>query len=135
MNRAEAFDEYERALRAGQREYKERISAGLEPYPKVLDQLLPDLSGETTQRVGLLEIPAERIVGTCTGGRICFGEADVEEVEWSMREGRIKISCTIVYSKEDGEEFYINYWVDPYATRHSHTATLVRGSDGLWRKN
>ena len=70
MNRAEAFDEYERALRAGQREYKERISAGLEPYPKVLDQLLPDLSGETTQRVGLLEIPADRIVGTCTGGRI-----------------------------------------------------------------
>jgi len=70
VNRAEAFDEYERALRAGQREYKERISAGLEPYPKVLDQILPDLSGETTQRVGLLEIPADRIVGTYTGGRI-----------------------------------------------------------------
>ena len=70
MNRTEAFDEYARALRAGQREYKERVSAGLEPYPKVLDQILPDLSTATTQRVGLLEIPADQIVGTCTGGRI-----------------------------------------------------------------
>ena len=70
MNRTEAFDEYARALRAGQRQYKERVSAGLEPYPKVLDQLLPDLSAATTQRVGLLEIPADQIVGTCTGGRI-----------------------------------------------------------------
>ena len=70
MNRTEAFAEYARALRAGQRQYKERVSAGLEPYPKVLDQLLPDLSAATTQRVGLVEIPADQIVGTCTGGRI-----------------------------------------------------------------
>lgn len=70
MNRTEAFDEYARALRAGQREYKERVSAGLEPYPKVLDQILTDLSSATTQRVGLVEIPADQIAGICTGGRI-----------------------------------------------------------------
>ncbi len=70
MNRAEAFDEYARALRAGQREYKELVSAGLEPYPKVLDQILPDLSAETTQRVGLVEIPVDQIVGVRSGGRI-----------------------------------------------------------------
>ena len=70
MNRTEAFDEYARALRAGQREYKERVAAGLEPYPKVLDQILGDLSTATTQRVGLVEIPMDQIVGTRTGGRI-----------------------------------------------------------------
>ncbi len=70
MNRTEAFDEYARALRAGQREYKERVAAGLEPYPKVLDQILPDLTTAATQRVGLVEIPADLIVGTRTGGRI-----------------------------------------------------------------
>ncbi|MBE6924481.1 MAG: BMP family ABC transporter substrate-binding protein [Ruminococcaceae bacterium] len=70
MNRTEAFDEYARALRGGQREYKERVAAGLEPYPKVLDQLLPDLTSAVTQRVGLVEIPVDQIVGTRTGGRI-----------------------------------------------------------------
>lgn len=69
MNRTEAFDEYARALRAGNREYKERISAGLDPYPKVLDQLLGDLSSATTQRVGLVEIPVDQIAGICTAGR------------------------------------------------------------------
>ncbi|MBQ9761538.1 MAG: BMP family ABC transporter substrate-binding protein [Oscillospiraceae bacterium] len=70
MNRTEAFDEYARALRTGQREYKELVSAGQNPYPKVLDQILPDISAESTQRVGLVEIPIEQIVGTRTGGRI-----------------------------------------------------------------
>lgn len=70
MNRTEAFDEYARALRAGQREYKERVSEGLDPYPKVLNQIIADMSTATTQRVGLLEIPADQIVGTCSAGRI-----------------------------------------------------------------
>ena len=70
MNRTEARDEYARALRAGQREYKELVSAGREPYPKVLDEILSDITTETTQTVGLVEIPTEQIVGTRTGGRI-----------------------------------------------------------------
>ena len=70
MNRTEALDEYARALRGGQREYKERVSAGQNPYPKVLDELLADIPTGSTQNVGLVEIPMERIVGTRTGGRI-----------------------------------------------------------------
>ena len=70
MNRTEAFDEYARALRAGQREYKELVSAGREPYPKVLDEILTDIPTGSTQNVGLIEIPVEQIVGTRTGGRI-----------------------------------------------------------------
>ena len=70
MNRTEAFDEYARALRAGQREYKELISAGKEPYPAVLDDILTDISTEATQNVGLVEIPTDQIIGTKSAGRI-----------------------------------------------------------------
>ena len=70
MNRTEALDEYARALRTGQREYKELVSAGRNPYPAVLDELLSDISAEATQTVGLVEIPIDQIVGTRSGGRI-----------------------------------------------------------------
>ena len=70
MNTAEAFEEYRKALKAGQREYKELIAADQEPYPQVLDELLPSCGTEVTQYVGLVEIPTERIVGTKTAGRI-----------------------------------------------------------------
>ncbi len=70
MNRVEAIDEYHRALKAGQREYKELLAAGKHPYPQVLDELLPESPTEATQHVGLVEIPVERIVGTKSAGRI-----------------------------------------------------------------
>ena len=70
MNRTEALDEYARALRTGQREYKELVSAGRNPYPAVLDEILTDISTEATQTVGLVEVPVDQIIGTRTGGRI-----------------------------------------------------------------
>ena len=70
MNRTEARDEYLRALKLGQREYKDHLSAKRDPYPRVLDEILPDVSAQTTQNVGLVEIPTDRIVGTKSGGRI-----------------------------------------------------------------
>ena len=70
MTRTEALDEYSRALRHGQKEYRELLSAKREPYPAVLDDILTDLTTESTQRVGLVEIPAEQIVGTKSAGRI-----------------------------------------------------------------
>ncbi len=70
MNRTEAIDEYRKALKAGQREYKELLAAGKEPYPAVLDELLPGNAVEATQYVGLVEIPTELIVGTKSAGRI-----------------------------------------------------------------
>ena len=70
MFRAEAIDEYRKALKAGQREYKDLVAAGKEPYPAVLDELLPDSATQPTQLVGLTEIPAELIVGTKSAGRI-----------------------------------------------------------------
>ena len=70
MNRTEALEEYRKALKAGQREYKELVAAEKDPYPAVLDQILPDRATEVTQSIGLTEIPTDRIVGTTSAGRI-----------------------------------------------------------------
>ena len=65
-----AADEYAQALRKGQKEYRELVMAEHTPHPLVLDELLPDLQTESVQLVGLVEIPAERIVGVKSAGRV-----------------------------------------------------------------
>ena len=70
MNRQMAMDEYAQALRQGQKEYRERILAGLPAHPAVLDEILQENFTETVVDIGTLEIPTERIVGTKSAGRI-----------------------------------------------------------------
>ncbi len=67
MYLAEAREEYLQALRLGQKEAKELSQRGQDPYPAVLDTLLGDT--DTTVDVGLVEIPADRIVGIKSTGR------------------------------------------------------------------
>ena len=66
----EATEEYEKALKLGSKEVKERTALGLDAHPQVLDELLPDIDEYTQQDVGLVEIPAERIVGIKSAGRV-----------------------------------------------------------------
>lgn len=70
MNLQQATQEYVRALHKGQKEYRELLMAGKNTHPAVLEELLPELGSAAVQDVGLVEIPAERIVGTKTAGRI-----------------------------------------------------------------
>ena len=70
MSITEAAEEYRKALKQGQKEYRERLAAGLDPYPPVLDALVPELSRLTGQELPLMEIPADRIVGVKAAGRI-----------------------------------------------------------------
>ncbi len=70
MNTQTAIDEYAQALRQGQKEYRELLMAGKPPHPAVLDEILPEIATESVVDLGLVEIPAERIVGTKTAGRI-----------------------------------------------------------------
>ena len=65
----EAQEEYVRAMRLGQREYRARVAAGENPYPQVLDTLLEGRIGDSVQQLGVVEIPAERIVGVKSSGR------------------------------------------------------------------
>ena len=71
MSRQEAVAEYIRAQKMAQKEYRERIAAGKNPYPAVLDEILPDgVTPDTVKDIGVVEIPAERIVGVKSAGRI-----------------------------------------------------------------
>ena len=71
MSRQEAVAEYLRAQKLAQREYREYVLAGKNPYPVVLDEILPgSVSPDIVQDIGLVEIPAERIVGVKSAGRI-----------------------------------------------------------------
>ena len=69
MNIQLAKEEYAQALRLGHKEYRENIMAGRSGGPAVLDEILPGIDGETVQDIGLVEIPAQRIVGTKSAGR------------------------------------------------------------------
>ena len=65
-----AVEEYELALRAGQKEARELAAAGKNPNPAVLDEILPEGTPDMIQDVGLLEIPTRRILGVKSAGRI-----------------------------------------------------------------
>ena len=65
-----AMEEYLLALKKGQKEYRERLMAGLPTFPAVLDDELPKDCAYTTKEIGVLEIPSERIIGTKSAGRI-----------------------------------------------------------------
>ena len=66
MNILEAKEEYLQALKMGQKEYKETQQA----HPMVLDAILGEDANNDVVQLGLLEIPAHRIVGTKSAGRI-----------------------------------------------------------------
>jgi len=65
-----ASEEYNQALKLGQKEYKEAAAAGKQLHPLVLEELLPEDYTESVVDVGLVDIPAERIVGVKAAGRI-----------------------------------------------------------------
>ncbi len=70
MSRSEALEEYGKALKDGQREYKECQQKKLPAHPAVLDELLQGNPPGATVSVGLIEIPLNRVVGTRSVGRI-----------------------------------------------------------------
>lgn len=70
MTRQMAAEEFSLALRQGQKEYKEASAAQKQAHPLVLDELLPEMSGEKIVEVGLVDIPAERIIGVKSAGRV-----------------------------------------------------------------
>ena len=64
-----ANEEYLRALHLGQKEKKRLESAGKDPSPAVLDDILPDLSAYPIVVLPTQDIPADRVIGTKTRGR------------------------------------------------------------------
>ena len=97
-----AAEEYSRALRRGQKEYRERLLAGKDPYPAVLDELLPE-GVEAVQEVGLIEIPTERIVGVKSAGRITAFTAEFRPLLDNNSEfGRKWINLCVAHMSDTG---------------------------------
>ena len=63
------LEDYKSALRAGQRAYRACVARGQSPYLAVLDDILVNVNIVAHEPLGLVEIPAESIVGTKTSGR------------------------------------------------------------------
>ena len=63
------IDEYIKALKTGEKEYKSRLAAGEYPYLPALDDICPDHDTLTQRSIGMLEIPVDLIAGTKTRAR------------------------------------------------------------------
>ena len=63
------IEDYRSAQRAGQRAYRANVARGQSPYLAVLDDILTDVDIVAQEPLGLVDIPAESIVGTKTAGR------------------------------------------------------------------
>ena len=70
MSRKEAFEQYAYAVRCGQKYLKQCQQREEDPYPQVLDHILDPKQVAGQYDVGLVQIPAERIVGTRSEGRV-----------------------------------------------------------------
>ena len=69
MSRKEAVEQYSRALKLGQKQYKTALLQGRYPYLQVLDEILDESMTGGQVDLGLVEIPTERIIGTKDAGR------------------------------------------------------------------
>ena len=65
-----ASEEYAQALKQGLKISRELTLAGKNPHPPVLDEILSEKSVCTQQELGMFEVPAERIIGVKSAGRI-----------------------------------------------------------------
>ena len=70
MDLLEAREEYIKARRLGLKEVKELRVQDKEEEPLVLDEIIGENFNLSTQDIGYVNIPVERIVGTKTAGRI-----------------------------------------------------------------
>ncbi len=67
--RSEAFEQYNAALKAGQKYYKNAVVHGEYPYPLVLDDILQESSVAGYSDLGVMNIPSELVIGTKSEGR------------------------------------------------------------------
>lgn len=76
MSQLEANSKYAQALKAGQKTYRECVLNGRYPYLQILDEILSDSMVAGQVDLGVIDIPAEQIVGTKTEGRRTAFAAD-----------------------------------------------------------
>lgn len=68
-HRVEAVDHYQQALKAGRKAHRQNVQQGKYPFLQALDEILTSGMTSGEYNLGLIEIPADRIVGTKNVGR------------------------------------------------------------------
>ncbi len=63
------FQAYEQALKLGEKAYRHAEAKGKSPYLQVLDEILENAEVQSEEKLGVVEIPMELLVGTKTSGR------------------------------------------------------------------
>lgn len=63
------IEDYEKALKAGKKNYQRHVSKGEYPYLPVLDDIISPSDVAKEEDIGLIQIPAHLIVGTAYAGR------------------------------------------------------------------
>ena len=69
MSRQEAYEQYNYALKLGQKYYRECVVRGKYPYQQALSDVFNENLAAAKVNIGLVDIPMEQIVGTTTSGR------------------------------------------------------------------
>ena len=69
MLRNEAMEEYGKAQKLAQKDYREKMLHGQSPFLPVLDDILQNVQVENQLPLGQVEIPMRLVVGTKTAGR------------------------------------------------------------------
>ena len=59
-----AQEDYRKALRLGQKEFRSSVLKGTYPYLQALDEILEHTAVEYTEPLGVVNIPLASIVGT-----------------------------------------------------------------------
>lgn len=92
-----SMEDYSKAHKLGKKEYQHRMMRGLRPTLEVLDDILPSKGTFSEVSLGLVQIPADQIVGTKTGGRSNAFAANFmpilrENTEFAMKWSRLSTS-------------------------------------------
>ena len=64
-----SLQDYSKALKLGEKEYRAAVAKGEYPYLPVLDDILSVVDVEAQVSLGLVTIPIKSIVGTYSAGR------------------------------------------------------------------
>ena len=70
MNRQEALLQYKDALKRGQKFYRAAVARGQHPFPAVLDNIIDESNVTGRVSLGIVNVPAELIVGVKSAGRV-----------------------------------------------------------------
>ena len=130
MSRFLASEEFAQALKLGQKEFKEASSAGKQRHPLVLEDILHGDLLESVVDVGLVEIPAERIIGVKTAGRVTAFSANFRPLLGQKTEFGVKwISLCEAHLGEKGITFPIlcyEYLGDFYVQEGNKRVSVLR---------